>query len=85
MAFEPMLEERCSAETVEVRLMTSDADLRETEQNERIRNLENRVNMVENDLASIMAKLITIEKLAKGLAILAGTAIGIDVVPMMGQ
>tara|TARA_R100000278_G_C5386518_1_gene134474 strand:- start:228 stop:410 length:183 start_codon:yes stop_codon:yes gene_type:complete len=58
----------------------ADAD---TEQNARIRDLENRVNQVENDLSAILAKLDTLTSLGKGLALLAGAALGVDILPMM--
>lgn len=54
------------------------------DQTTRIGKLEDRVNQVENELASILAKLSTLEKLAKGLMILAGAALGVDIIPMMG-
>ena len=58
----------------------SDAD---NVQNARIRDLENRVNQVENDLSAILAKLDTLTSIAKGLALLAGAALGVDILPMM--
>ena len=58
------------------------ADL-DLEQNSRIRALENRINDVENNISAIMAQLSMIEKLCKGLFIVAGLALGVDVVPMM--
>jgi len=58
----------------------SDAD---NVQNARIRDLENRVNQVENDLSAILAKLDTLTALGKGLALLAGAALGVDILPMM--
>ena len=54
------------------------------DQTTRIGKLEDRVNQVENELAAILAKLATLEKLAKGLMILAGAALGVDIIPMMG-
>jgi len=54
------------------------------EQNRRIRDLESRVNVIENQLASIITKLDTLTSIGKGLAILAGAAVGIDVIPMLG-
>ena len=54
------------------------------EQNRRIRDLEGRVNQVESDLASILARLDTLTTLGKGLLMVAGLALGIDVVPMLG-
>lgn len=52
-------------------------------QNSRIRDLENRVNQVENDLASILTELTNIKTLAKGLFMLASIALGVDIVPML--
>ena len=59
------------------------ADL-DIEQNSRIRGLEDRVNEVENQISAITAKLDVIQQLCKGLMLLAGLALGVDVVPMMG-
>ena len=56
----------------------------DTVQNDRIRDLEMRINPVENQLSAILAKLETLTSLGKGLAILAGTALGIDLLPMVG-
>tara|TARA_R100000908_G_C3677247_1_gene97520 strand:+ start:481 stop:663 length:183 start_codon:yes stop_codon:yes gene_type:complete len=58
----------------------SDAD---NVQNARIRDLESRVNQVENDLSAILAKLDTLTTVAKALALLAGAALGVDILPMM--
>ncbi len=54
------------------------------EQSQRIARLEDRVNMVENDLSAILAKLEVSQTLLKTVAILAGAALGIDVIPMVG-
>ena len=59
------------------------ADL-DIEQNSRIRGLEDRVNEVENQISAITAKLDVIQQLCKGLMLLAGLALGVDVVPLMG-
>jgi len=53
------------------------------EQNKRIRSVEDRINMIENDLAAISAKLEVIQSLSRGVLIVAGLALGIDIVPMM--
>jgi divalent metal cation (Fe/Co/Zn/Cd) transporter len=53
------------------------------EQNRRIRDLEGRVNSVESDLAAILARLDTLTSIGKALAILAGAALGMDVLPML--
>ena len=54
------------------------------DQNQRIATLENRVNEVENTLSALSAKLDVIQQSCKGLMLLAGVALGVDVVPMMG-
>ena len=54
------------------------------EQNKRLREVESRVNQIESDLAAIMARLDTLTSVGRALAILAGAAIGIDVLPMVG-
>ena len=54
------------------------------DQNQRIAALEQRVNEVENSISAITAKLDVIQQLCKGLMLLAGVALGVDVVPMMG-
>ncbi len=54
------------------------------EQSQRIRDLEARVNQTENDVASILAKLSTLENLAKALMVMAGAALGVDIIPMLG-
>lgn len=59
-------------------------DALDMEQSQRIQNLENRVNEVENQLSAILARLDTLTSIGKALAMLAGTAIGIDVIPMLG-
>tara|TARA_R100000908_G_scaffold65323_1_gene54298 strand:- start:3456 stop:3647 length:192 start_codon:yes stop_codon:yes gene_type:complete len=59
-------------------------DALDIEQSSRIQNLENRVNEVENQLSAILARLDTLTSIGKALAMLAGTAIGIDVIPMLG-
>tara|TARA_R110002012_G_scaffold318895_2_gene538062 strand:+ start:8331 stop:8522 length:192 start_codon:yes stop_codon:yes gene_type:complete len=59
-------------------------DALDMEQSSRIQHLENRVNEVENQLSAILARLDTLTSIGKALAMLAGTAIGIDVIPMLG-
>ena len=59
-------------------------DALDIEQSSRIQNLENRVNEVENQLSAILARLDTLTSIVKALAMLAGTAIGIDVIPLLG-
>ena len=58
------------------------ADL-DIEQNSRIRALEDRVNDVESSIAAMVAQLAIIEKLCKGLFIVAGVALGVDVMPIL--
>jgi len=53
-------------------------------QNSRLRDLEKRVNQVENDLSAILAELNAIKTLAKGLLTAVALTIGIDVAPLMG-
>lgn len=53
------------------------------EQNRRIRSVEDRVNLLENELASITTKLEVLQSLSRAVLIVAGLALGIDVVPMM--
>lgn len=59
-------------------------DALDIEQSQRIQNLENRVNEVENQLSAILARLDTLTSIGKALAVLAGAAIGVDVLPMLG-
>jgi len=54
------------------------------EQNKRLRSLEQQVNQLSSDMAALTAQLTTLTSVGKGLALLAGAAIGIDIVPMMG-
>jgi tetrahydromethanopterin S-methyltransferase subunit G len=54
------------------------------EQNRRIRDLEARVNTMESQLAAIVAKLDTLTTIARTIGIIAGAALGIDVLPMLG-
>ena len=56
----------------------------DSEQNLRLREVESRVNQMESDMAAIMARLDTLSSIGKALAILAGAAIGIDIMPMVG-
>tara|TARA_R100000329_G_C7499532_1_gene175870 strand:- start:29 stop:220 length:192 start_codon:yes stop_codon:yes gene_type:complete len=59
-------------------------DALDKEQSQRIQTLEARVNEVENQLSAILARLDTLTSIGKALAMLAGAAIGIDVLPMLG-
>ena len=59
-------------------------DALDIEQSQRIQNLENRVNEVENQLSAILARLDTLTSIGKALAVLAGAAIGVYVLPMLG-
>ena len=53
------------------------------EQNRRIRSVEDRVNLLENELSSITAKLEVLQSLSRAVLIVAGLALGVDVLPMM--
>ena len=53
------------------------------EQNRRIRSVEDRVNLLENVLSSITAKLEVLQGLSRAVLIVAGLALGVDVVPLM--
>ena len=59
-------------------------DALDKEQSQRIQTLEARVNEVENQLSAILARLDTLTSIGKALALLAGAALGIDVLPMLG-
>lgn len=59
-------------------------DALDKEQSQRIQTLEARVNEVENQLSAILARLDTLTSIGKALAVLAGAAIGVDVLPMIG-
>jgi|TARA_R110001606_G_scaffold381692_2_gene543032 tetrahydromethanopterin S-methyltransferase subunit G len=56
----------------------------DSEQNLRLREVESRMNSIESDMAAIIARLDTLSSIGKALAILAGTAIGIDIMPLLG-
>ena len=53
------------------------------EQNRRIRSVEDRVNLLENELSSITAKLEVLQGLSRAVLIVAGLALGVDVVPLL--
>ena len=53
------------------------------EQNERIRLIETRINEVENQLSAISAKLEVVQNLSRGVLVIAGVVLGIDVMPML--
>tara|TARA_R110000803_G_scaffold27367_2_gene64035 strand:- start:88 stop:267 length:180 start_codon:yes stop_codon:yes gene_type:complete len=53
------------------------------EQNRRIRSVEDRVNLLENELSSITAKLEVLQSLSRAVLIVAGLALGVDVLPLM--
>ncbi len=57
----------------------------ESVQNARIRDIETRVNQVENQLASILTRLDTLNSVGKGLLTLLAVVLGVDVVPMLGS
>tara|TARA_R110000824_G_scaffold140603_2_gene306691 strand:+ start:1359 stop:1541 length:183 start_codon:yes stop_codon:yes gene_type:complete len=54
------------------------------EQNTRIRDLESRVNMVENDLAAILAEIKTLTSVGKILLLATSAMVGFDVTSMAG-
>lgn len=54
------------------------------EQNYRIRDLESRLNTLENQVFALIAKIDTLTSMGKGLMILCGAMIGVDVMPMIG-
>lgn len=56
----------------------------ESLQNARIRDLESRMNEVENSLSAILVELNAIKTLAKGLLMVVGVTLGVDVIPLMG-
>ena len=55
----------------------------DSEQNVRLREVEQRVNKIESDVAALLARLDTLILVGKGLGVMAGLAFGIDLVPMM--
>ncbi len=54
------------------------------EQNARIRALEQQFNDLSSSVAALTAKIDTLTSLGRVIAILAGAALGVDIVPMMG-
>lgn len=62
-------------------MMNADQD---KEQNYRIRDLETRLNTLENQVSALIAKIDTLTNIGKGLMILCGAMVGVDVLPMMG-
>lgn len=52
-------------------------------QNQRLRDIEKRISVVENHFSAITAELNLIKNLGKGIAIIAGTALGVDILPML--
>ena len=55
----------------------------EDTQNQRLRDLEKRMNSLENQLSELLGKMTTLTQIGKALALAVGAAIGIDVVPML--
>ena len=55
----------------------------EDTQNQRIRDLEKRMNSLESQLSELMGSIYSLTQIGKVLALAVGAAIGIDVVPMM--
>ena len=54
------------------------------EQNARIRALEQQFNDLSSNVAALTAKIDTLTSLGRVIAILAGAALGVGIVPMMG-
>jgi hypothetical protein len=54
------------------------------EQNLRIRDLEGRVNEVENSLSRIEAQLSTLTNIGKGLFTMIALVLGVDIAPLVG-
>ena len=54
------------------------------EQNTRIRELESRVNLVENDLASILSEIKTLTNVGKVILLALGAMAGMDLTSMAG-
>ena len=52
-------------------------------QNRRIEALEKRLSQVEIQLAGLITQISTLEKIGKGIIVLAGTALGVDLIPML--
>ena len=52
-------------------------------QNRRIEALEKRLSQVEIQLAGLITQISTLEKIGKGIIVLAGTALGVDIIPML--
>ena len=55
------------------------------EQNRRLREVEARINEVENQVAALMARIDTLIQIGKWILIAVGASVGIDVAPMMGE
>jgi len=60
------------------------SDDHDSEQNRRLRTLEQQVNQLSSDMAALTAQLTTLTSVGKGLAAVCAAAIGIDILPMMG-
>lgn len=54
------------------------------EQNTRIRALEEKFNTLSSDVAALTAQLATLTSVGRGLAIVCGAMVGVDVIPMLG-
>ena len=52
-------------------------------QNQRLRDVEKRLTSIESKFAAIMAEINLSKNMLKFIAVLAGTALGVDVVPIM--
>ena len=60
-----------------------DDNQHEVTQNQRLRDLEKRMTAFEASVAALLSKIETLTGVGKAVALMAGAAIGIDVIPMM--
>jgi len=55
----------------------------EDTQNQRLRDLEKRMNSLENQIFELLGRITSLTQIGKVLALSVGAAIGIDVLPML--
>ena len=55
----------------------------EDSQNQRLRDLEKRMNSLENQIFELLGRITSLTQIGKVLALSVGAAIGIDVIPML--
>ena len=55
----------------------------EDTQNQRLRDLEKRMNSLENQIFELLGRITSLTQIGKVLALSVGAAIGIDVIPML--